>query len=129
MVNLSADDEIRLVEVLKHDVDLRLMQDADIGATDGLLQLRNRNAFCGQLLQAFQCNIPVRLHTDGLVIFRRECEGDRDYITFAKPVQRTAYPRQGWTPVTARHTGFRGHRWPGRFSSPAWQLFLSHGRP
>ena len=69
MSELAVGDEVRLLEILQHDNDLRLVQDLSVSRLQGLRQLRNRLTGNVHIANAPQRHETVRLHRDRLVEF------------------------------------------------------------
>src|SRR5436309_1945847 len=96
--HLSSCNKVWLFEIFENDADFRVAKCGLISLSHGVIELSQCQAFREHVSDRSQGDESIRLDRDGLVKFWRERELDFDHVTFAQPVQRTAFPRQGRTP-------------------------------
>src|SRR5579872_1019989 len=122
MAKLAGGDKVWLVEIFQSDAHFRVVKDAGVRRSNRFLQLGDTGAFDINLSCSAQRDISVGLDHHALVELRREDKLHFDLITSAQPVQRTANPRQGWTPNAIRCSGLCDCR-----CSRLWSALLSLG--
>src|SRR5581483_3922588 len=122
--HLAGSDKVRFVKILEDDCHLGIVQQLRIGSSNRFLQLREGCSFRVHRPKVFQDYKAIRLHRDGLVVLRGEGEAEVEYIACGHPVQRTAFPRQGWTPYATRCSGFRGFHRPSVPYGYPWPFCL-----
>jgi hypothetical protein len=57
-----------------------------------------------------QSDKAIGLNRNGLIELRGEGKSDFQYVTFAEPVERTAFSRQSWTRRAVRYSGISSVR-------------------
>jgi hypothetical protein len=114
--DLAAGKEERLFKIFEDDADFGVPQEGRVSDAHSLAQLINGEAFREYSPDLPERYEPIRLNRSGLIKFWRKRELDLDHVTFAQPVKRTAFPRQGWTrfeidSIAVRRTGVYRLRW------------------